>query len=114
MLFRSIFTGTLPDMKRPQAQALVEAQGATAAKSISKKVDYVVAGEKAGSKVGKAEKLGLVVIDFDEFMELIQSPKAESKPKSEPESKIKPDSKPKAKPDSKPEPKSSLLSLLDL
>ncbi len=109
-----IFTGTLPDMKRPQAQALVEAQGATAAKSISKKVDYVVAGEKAGSKVGKAEKLGLVVIDFDEFMELIQSPKAESKPKSEPESKIKPDSKPKAKPDSKPEPKSSLLSLLDL
>lgn len=69
-----IFTGTLPDMTRPQAQALVEEHGGTAVKSISKKVDYVVAGEKAGSKIAKAEKLGLTVIDFDGFMALLQEP----------------------------------------
>lgn len=68
-----IFTGTLPDMKRPQAHALVEEHGGTAVKSISKKVDYVVAGEKAGAKVAKAEKLGLTVIDFDTFMALLQT-----------------------------------------
>ncbi|MDC0335803.1 NAD-dependent DNA ligase LigA [Pseudodesulfovibrio sp.] len=78
-----IFTGTLPDMKRPQAQALVEKLGASTVKSISKKVDYVVAGEKAGSKIAKAEKLGLEVIDFDAFMELIQNPQSETESKPE-------------------------------
>jgi DNA ligase, NAD-dependent len=68
-----IFTGSLPDMTRDQAQALVEERGGSAVKSISKKVDYVVAGDKAGSKVAKAEKLGLTIIDFDAFMELIQA-----------------------------------------
>lgn len=67
-----IFTGSLPGMTRNQAQALVEEQGGSAVKSISKKVDYVVAGEKAGSKIAKAEKLGLTVIDFDGFMALLQ------------------------------------------
>jgi len=69
-----IFTGSLPDMTRTEAEALVEARGGIAVKSISKKVDYVVAGEKAGSKVAKAEKLGLEIIDFDAFMALIQEP----------------------------------------
>ena len=68
-----IFTGSLPDMTRDQAQELVEAQGGVAVKSISKKVDYVVAGEKAGSKVAKAEKLGLEIIDFERFMELLHT-----------------------------------------
>ena len=68
-----IFTGSLPDMTRDQAQALVEEQGGVAVKSISKKVDYVVAGEKAGSKIAKAEKLGLEVIDFERFMELLHT-----------------------------------------
>jgi DNA ligase (NAD+) len=68
-----IFTGSLPDMTRDQAQALVEEQGGVAVKSISKKVDYVVAGEKAGSKVAKAEKLGLEIIDFERFMELLHT-----------------------------------------
>ena len=49
-----IFTGSMPNMTRDQAQALVEERGGRAVKSISKKVDYVVAGEKAGSKVAKA------------------------------------------------------------
>ncbi|QGY41354.1 NAD-dependent DNA ligase LigA [Pseudodesulfovibrio cashew] len=66
-----IFTGSLPDMTRTQAQALVEERGGSAVKSISKKVDFVVAGEKAGSKIAKAEKLGLTVIDFDGFMALL-------------------------------------------
>lgn len=65
-----IFTGTLP-VKRDEAHAIVEAAGGVPVKSISKKVDYVVAGEKAGSKVAKAEKLGLKVIDYDEFTALL-------------------------------------------
>ena len=70
-----IFTGSLPDMTRNEAQELVEAQGGSAVKSISKKVDYVVAGEKAGSKVAKAQKLGLEIIDFDAFMNLLRERK---------------------------------------
>jgi len=68
-----IFTGTLP-VKRNEVQAIVEEYGGSAVKSISKKVDYVVAGEKAGSKVAKAEKLGLEIIDFEEFQALLQGP----------------------------------------
>jgi len=67
-----IFTGSLPDMSRNQAHALVEERGGSAVKSISRKVDYVVAGEKAGSKVAKAEKLGLTIIDFDAFTDMIR------------------------------------------
>ncbi len=68
-----VFTGSLPDMSRNQAQALVEKQGGRAAKSISKKVDYVVAGEKAGSKIVKAKKLGLVILNYEEFMALLDA-----------------------------------------
>jgi len=75
-----IFTGTLP-VKRDEAQAMVEALGGVSVKSISKKVDYVVAGEKAGSKVAKAEALGLEVIDFDAFQALLGG-KTANKPKS--------------------------------
>jgi len=66
-----LFTGSLPDMSRTQAQALVEAQGASAANSISKKVDYVVVGDKAGSKRAKAEKMGLEILDSDAFKALL-------------------------------------------
>jgi DNA ligase (NAD+) len=66
-----IFTGSLPSMTRDEARRLVEEQGGTAVNAISKKVDYVVAGDKAGSKIAKAEKLGLTVIDFDGFMDLL-------------------------------------------
>lgn len=67
-----IFTGSLPDMSRTEAHELVESLGGTAVKTISKKVDYVVAGEKAGSKRVKAEKLGLDVLDFESFMDMIR------------------------------------------
>jgi DNA ligase (NAD+) len=66
-----LFTGTLP-VTRDEAHAMVEAHGGVPVKSVSKKVDYLVAGEKAGSKVAKAEKLGIVVIDFDAFQALLQ------------------------------------------
>ncbi|MBG0789258.1 MAG: NAD-dependent DNA ligase LigA [Desulfovibrionaceae bacterium] len=75
-----LFTGTLP-VKRDEAQAMVEARGGAAAKSVSKKVDFLVAGEKAGSKVDKARKLGVEIIDFDAFLALLQDrpqPKAKS------------------------------------
>jgi len=67
-----IFTGGLGTMSRSQAHALVEERGGKAVKSISSKVDYVVAGEKAGSKLIKAEKLGLEVIDLEAFMAIIE------------------------------------------
>jgi DNA ligase (NAD+) len=75
-----LFTGTLP-VKRDEAHAMVEANGGMPVKTISKKVDYLVAGEKAGSKVAKAQTLGVEVIDYDGFLALLQG-KTETKPKS--------------------------------
>ncbi|KAB1441201.1 NAD-dependent DNA ligase LigA [Pseudodesulfovibrio senegalensis] len=68
-----IFTGSLGTLSRSRAHALVEERGGKAVKSISSKVDYVVAGEKAGSKLGKAEKLGLEIIDLPTFMNMIET-----------------------------------------
>jgi DNA ligase (NAD+) len=58
-----VLTGTLPTLSRDEAKALLEAAGATVAGSVSKKTDYVVAGADAGSKLAKAEALGVTVID---------------------------------------------------
>ncbi|HWC46086.1 MAG TPA: NAD-dependent DNA ligase LigA, partial [Casimicrobiaceae bacterium] len=58
-----VLTGTLPTLSRDDAKALLEAAGATVAGSVSKKTDYVVAGTEAGSKLAKAEALGVKVID---------------------------------------------------
>lgn len=58
-----VLTGTLPTLSRDQAQALIEAQGGKVSGSVSKKTDYVVAGEAAGSKLEKAEALGIAVLD---------------------------------------------------
>jgi DNA ligase (NAD+) len=66
-----IFTGSLP-VGRKEAEALVEKLGGNCMKSISAKLDYVVAGEKAGSKLAKAEKLGLTVLDYEEFLSLVE------------------------------------------
>ena len=58
-----VLTGTFPTLRREEAKALLEAAGAKVAGSVSKKTDYVVAGEEAGSKLDKARELGVAVID---------------------------------------------------
>lgn len=58
-----VITGTLDEMSREEAQALIRAKGGKATSSVSKETDYVVVGENAGSKLAKAEKLGVKMID---------------------------------------------------
>jgi DNA ligase (NAD+) len=58
-----VLTGTFPTLKRDEAKDLLEAAGAKVAGSVSKKTDYVVAGDDAGSKLDKARELGVAVID---------------------------------------------------
>jgi DNA ligase (NAD+) len=58
-----VLTGTLPTLKRDEAKAFIEARGGRVTSSVSKKTDFVVAGEEAGSKLEKAQELGVTVID---------------------------------------------------
>lgn len=68
-----VLTGTLPTLSRDQAKAMIEAQGGKVAGSVSKKTDYVVAGAEAGSKLAKAQELGLVIIDEIQLLELLKT-----------------------------------------
>jgi DNA ligase (NAD+) len=68
-----VFTGTMKGMGREDAKKHVEALGAKTASSVSKKVDYVVLGEDAGSKADKARSLGLKIISENEFLRMIQN-----------------------------------------
>ena len=65
-----VVTGTLPTLSRNDAKNLIEAHGGKAAGSVSKKTDYVLAGEAAGSKLVKAQELGITIIDEAEFLQL--------------------------------------------
>jgi len=67
-----VLTGTLPDMTRDEAAALITSHGGKVAGSVSKKTDYVVAGADAGSKLAKAEALGIAVLDEDGLSKLLK------------------------------------------
>jgi DNA ligase (NAD+) len=68
-----VFTGTLAALSRGEAQRLVESRGGKASSSVSRTTDYVVTGEKAGSKLSKARELGITVISEEEFLKVIDS-----------------------------------------
>ena len=67
-----VLTGTLPTYTRDQAAAIIESFGGKVSGSVSKKTSYVLAGEAAGSKLTKAQDLGVKIIDEDEFKEMIK------------------------------------------
>ena len=67
-----VVTGTLPTLGRKEAQELIERNGGKAAGSVSKKTSYVLAGENAGSKLTKAQDLGIPVLSEAEFLQMIQ------------------------------------------
>ena len=66
-----VLTGTLPTLTRDEASALIKAQGGKVSGSVSKKTDFVVAGEAAGSKLTKANELGVTVIDEATLLEML-------------------------------------------
>ena len=86
-----VFTGTMPTLDRATAQTMAQQVGAKVTGSVSKKTDYVVAGAEAGSKLTKAQQLGVTVIDEAEFLRLLgergeaeAAPAAENKEDKEP------------------------------
>ncbi len=67
-----VLTGTLPTMKRSEASKLIEEHGGKTSSSVSKKTSFVLAGEEAGSKLTKAQSLGVPILTEDEFLEMLQ------------------------------------------
>ncbi len=67
-----VLTGTLPDMTREQAMQAITAEGGKVTTSVSKKTDYVVAGESPGAKLEKAERLGVAVLDEPSLLTLLR------------------------------------------
>jgi DNA ligase (NAD+) len=67
-----VLTGTLPTLKREEAKEMIETAGGKVSGSVSKKTDYVVAGEEAGSKLTKAQELGVAVIDEEGLLQLLK------------------------------------------
>ncbi len=68
-----VFTGTLPTLGRAEAKTMAQDVGAKVSGSVSKKTDYVIAGAEAGSKLEKAQQLGVTVLDEAEFLRMVQS-----------------------------------------
>ena len=67
-----VITGTLPTMSREQAKAYIEAHGGKVTGSVSSKTDYLLAGERAGSKLAKAEKLDVAVLDEAALQKMVE------------------------------------------
>jgi len=68
-----VLTGTLPTLSRDQAAEKIEAAGGKVAGSVSKKTSYVVAGAEAGSKLAKAEELGIAILDESALLQLLET-----------------------------------------
>lgn len=68
-----VLTGTLPTMKRSEAAKIIEDNGGKTSGSVSKKTDYVLAGEAAGSKLTKAESLGITILSEEEFLKMVNN-----------------------------------------
>jgi DNA ligase (NAD+) len=66
-----VVTGTLESFTRQEAEEAIQQAGGRSSSSVSKKTDYVVAGDEAGSKLTKAEKLGITILNNDQFKELL-------------------------------------------
>ncbi len=66
-----VLTGTLPTLKRDEAKEMIEKRGGKCSGSVSKKTSYVVAGEEAGSKLNKANELGVPVLTEEQFLQMI-------------------------------------------
>ncbi len=67
-----VLTGTLPTLTREQASALIESFGGHVAGSVSKKTTFVLAGEDAGSKLAKAQDIGIKIISEEELMDMLK------------------------------------------
>jgi DNA ligase (NAD+) len=67
-----VLTGTLPSMTREEAQAELEARGGKVTNSVSKKTSYVVVGASPGTKLAKAEQLGVAILDEDALRHLLE------------------------------------------
>jgi len=69
-----VLTGTLPTLKRDEAKDLIQKAGGKVTSSVSAKTDYVVVGEDAGSKLEKAQSLGIELLSESELLELLSKP----------------------------------------
>ncbi len=67
-----VLTGTLPTLKRKEAEAIIEKFGGKSSSSVSKNTDYLLAGEQAGSKLTKAQALGITIIDEETFLKMTE------------------------------------------
>jgi DNA ligase (NAD+) len=67
-----VLTGTLPSLKRSEAAQMIEERGGKVSGSVSKKTDYLLAGEEAGSKLDKAKELGIFILDEKGFLDLLR------------------------------------------
>jgi DNA ligase (NAD+) len=71
-----VITGTLPSLGRKEAEGMIEQNGGKVAGSVSARTSFLLAGEAAGSKLEKANRLGIPVIDEKTFLEMLSTPDA--------------------------------------